>query len=110
MIHQFEVYVDDTPHISAMSSNVITFECLRRLREFRQSLKLAAAGVRMYLLLAHLGRENCKLHLGLGSKEEICALVSDMRFCHPPTFFDFTCEKNNFLPRFKVELSGMSVF
>merc|ERR1719158_1767351 len=61
-----------------MSSNVITFECLRRLCEFRQSLKLAAAGVRMYL-----GRENCKLHLGLGSKEEICALVSDMRFCHP---------------------------
>ena len=86
MIHQFEVYVDDTPHISAMSSNVITFECLRRLREFRQSLKLAAAGVRMYLLLAHLGRENCKLHLGLGSKEEICALVSDMRFCHPHLF------------------------
>merc|ERR1712130_307108 len=29
-----------------MSSNVITFECLRRLREFRQSLKLAAAGVK----------------------------------------------------------------
>merc|ERR1712043_106313 len=28
-----------------MGSNVITFECLRRLREFRQSLKLAAAGV-----------------------------------------------------------------
>ena len=58
MIHQFEVYVDDTPHISAMSSNVITFECLRRLRGFRQSLKLAA-GVWMFLLLVsdHLGWE-----------------------------------------------------
>ena len=30
----FEVYVDDTPHISAMSSNVITIEYLRRLHGF----------------------------------------------------------------------------
>ena len=51
--HQFEEVYVDTPHISAMRSNVSTFERLRRLHGLRQSLKLAA-GVRMFLLLVFI--------------------------------------------------------